>query len=46
MIEIYLLIGSLVLGGILGWFSYGPLKRFEKRRNERYRREKSELLDS
>lgn len=45
MIEIYLLIGYIV-GGILGWFSYGPLKRFEKQRNEKYRREKNELLDS
>lgn len=40
MIEIYLLIGSIVAGAILGHLTYGPLKRFEKRRNERYRREK------
>ena len=45
MVEIYLLI-SLVAGAIIANLAYGPLKRFEKRRNEKYRREKSELVDS
>lgn len=36
MIEIYLLIWMIV-GAILANLSYGPLKRLEKRRQERYK---------
>ena len=32
----------MIVGAIVGYFSYGPLKRFEKRRNEKYRREKND----